>query len=170
MEKLANLRGKCYGVMVEAIEDRASGVPFFFPVRESPCVSDGVPIRFGQRPPTLSDENTVRKLLDVLNTHARKIGEEKESPTFVSIATLVDSEEKSIGLALGDPGGSFLPCYFSGGGKVPEGEPTISIPYAPLAIDTAIVESRGEDGGQRRDDRGCRDIIIHEPAVPTVRR
>lgn len=142
VEKLANLRGRCYGAMVSYTSSKTI---FFFPTRESPCAADGLPVRFGPRPAKLADKELVYKFLAQLNTYARKIGERTKEIPFVPIATLVDPSGSQLGFALGDPAGSFLLCYHDpiSLGSENSGTPTINVPYDPLEVDTAIVEARG---------------------------
>jgi hypothetical protein len=144
MMKLANLRGKCYGTVIAHVSSKQE---FFFPVRESPNVADGFPMKFGTRPNASNDKDVLDKFLRFLNTYAAAVGERPASgEPFVPIATLVTTgTTNGVGFALGDPAGSFLLCY-----HVPREMPTaaselsiIYIPYDPLAVDEAITESRG---------------------------
>lgn len=142
--KLANLRGKCYGAM---IGHTGSKQEFFFPARESPCVADGFPVRFGARPNAPGSKDLVDKFLRFLNAYASKVGERPASgEPFVPIASLVATgTANSVGFALGDPAGSFLLCYHAPSevSAADSDLPVISVPYDPLIVDEAITESRG---------------------------
>lgn len=163
-EKLVNLRGRCYGALVgrraaapETPKRKLGAGPgaFFFPVRESACAADGVPVRFGPRPAALATESELLGFLSALNAHAVQASEAKEGreEVFERTAVLVGATGQRIGFAVGDPAGSFLLAYHApaplddGGterGSPPRGGiPRLSVPYDPLHVDTAIISARG---------------------------
>lgn len=148
--KLANLRGKCYGVLIAKAGERETGnarQPFFFPTRESPCTADGIPVTFGARPKAAAPKSDILGFLGMLNAYASSTAEQSKEmgkQIFEPVATLIDPAAGEVGLALGDPAGSFLLCYYT---PIPatgsSTMPAINIPYDTQEVDSAIADSRG---------------------------